>query len=234
MSVRAWMFVFSESHRYSSGRRGRSVAHPGRFAPGFSFSSSFVSTLPIAAAGCLGDRGRLSLVNGNDPLDQAIYETCHGYTAPGEKRASVKALARVMGMRPSTLQNKANPFEEYAQLSVKEARQAMLVTGDHRILHALARDVGEACFPLPSAEWVGDMDVMAALTKWQAEIGKTAQEVHDTYADGKVETHEIEAVERSLIRDYERGMELIALMKGQAEPESQKPALKAVGGATDG
>lgn len=164
-------------------------------------------------------------MNGNDdllvdPLDRAIYETVHGYVNPKTGKKGALGLAPVVDMPASTLQNKANPSEQFAHFTVREARKIMLAAGNNAILYQLGVDVGEACYPLPSLEAVGDADVLEALTAWQAEVGETAQKVRDIYSDRRVRMHEVEELRRELIQDFERGLALIDVIKGQAEPET--------------
>ena len=163
-----------------------------------------------------------------DPLDKAIHDTVLGYANPQTGVRGGKALAQAIGMPVSTLLNKANPNEAYANLTVKEARQVMLVSGDNRILHQLAQDVGEACVPLPSLDAVGDLDVINALTEWQAEVGETAQNVRDIYKDGVVHQSEVADLRRELIEDFEKGLALLDRVAAQADPDEKVVPLTGV------
>lgn len=156
-----------------------------------------------------------------DAIDRAIYETVREYRHPVSGKRGGSALAPVMGMEQGTLLNKANPNSAYAHLSVKEARQVMLASGDCRILFTLANEVGYVCVPVPSLEVVGDLDVINALTEWQAEIGETAQKVRDIYADKVVKRSEVEELRKELDEDYQKGMALLNQIAGQAEPDEK-------------
>lgn len=161
-----------------------------------------------------------------DPLDKAAYDTVHDYKNPRTGKKGAVGLGQVVGMPHSTLQNKVNPAMELQYLGLKEARALMLASGDHRILHQLAQDLGEACFPLPTSDFVGDLDVLEALTKWQAEIGETAQKLRDIYADGSVDAEEVEELRREGIEDFEKFLALLDVVKGQAEPAKPLRAVK--------
>lgn len=161
-----------------------------------------------------------------DPLDKAAYDTVHDYTNPRTGKKGAVGLGPVVGMPHSTLQNKVNPSMDFQHLTLKESRTLMLATGDHRMLRQLARDLGEACVPLPSLDVVGDLDVLEALTEWQAETGETAQKVRDIYADKRIELGEVEELRRELIEDFEKGLALLDRIRAQAEPAKPLRAVR--------
>lgn len=154
-----------------------------------------------------------------DPLDVAIYDTVHGYVHPKSGRRGAVGLAPVVGMPPSTLSNKANPREEFVHLTVRELRAVMLATGDHRALHQLAADVGEACVVLPTIEFPADMDLLDAWAAWQGEVAQTVRRIRTALIDGKITADEVLDVRMELIEDFERGLALLDVLKGMQEPE---------------
>ena len=161
-----------------------------------------------------------------DQLDQAVYDTVHDYVDPRSGRKGCVALAELLGMKPSTLANKSNRSDEFAHLNIREARSVMLATGDVRILDALANSMGYACVPLPTIDAAADMDLLDAWAKWSAEFGETAETIKQALEDGRIEQHEIEAVRRELIEDFEKGLAIIDVLKGMAEPESKVVSIK--------
>lgn len=66
----------------------------------------------------------------------AAYLTGHHY--PG----GVPALASRMGMDARVLSLRLNPNDAAHALSLDEAVVLMTLTGDHRILHAMANELG--------------------------------------------------------------------------------------------
>ena len=161
-----------------------------------------------------------------DPIDKAVHETVHEFRHMGSGKKGVPALAPVLGMPPSTLQNKSNPNEEYANLTLKEARAVMLATGDHRIVRVLANEVGEACVTLPSIDFAADMDVLDAWGNWQTEIAETVQRIQFALSDGKIDAREVEDVRRELVEDFEKGLALLDVLKGMMEPEDNVTRLR--------
>lgn len=154
-----------------------------------------------------------------DQLDQAIYDTVHNYVNPHTGKKGAIGLAPVVDMQASTLQNKANPGEHFAHLTVREARKVMLATGDNRILHRLAADVGEACVPLPTLQFAADMDLLDSWAEWQQDVARTVEAVRDALADKKVTRDEVDRVRLELIRDFEKGLAMCDVLKGMAEPD---------------
>ena len=155
-----------------------------------------------------------------DPLDVAIYETVHEYVNPKTGKKGAVGLAPVVDMHASTLQNKSNPTEQFAHMTVREARKVMHATGNNRILHQLAADLGEACVPLPTIEFAADMDLLEAWAEWQNDVAKTITALRDAIADKKVTMDEVGKVRIELIKDFEKGLSIVDVLKGMAEPEA--------------
>ena len=72
-------------------------------------------------------------------LDDAIYHTVHG--GPG----GVHALAARMGMSVNTLTHKVNPNTDSHFLRPQELMAVQALTGDPRVLHAMAAALGYTC-----------------------------------------------------------------------------------------
>ena len=154
-----------------------------------------------------------------DVIDQAIYDTIHGFRDANTGKKGPFALAKVVNMSGATLQNKANRNEEYANLNVKEARAVMLGAKDFSILHALAAEVNFAAVPLPAVDFPADMDLMVAITEWTTDYGETAKAIHDALSDKKITRSELDVIRKELIQDFEKGIKILDVMEGMAEPE---------------
>lgn len=161
-----------------------------------------------------------------DPLDQAAYDTVHGYRDARSGRRGIGPLADMIGMAPSTLQNKTDRKQEFANLNVKEVRALMLATGDYRLLETLAHGVGYAAVPLPSVASTADMDLLDAWAQWSAEFGETAQTIKAALDDGRVTTDEIARCRQELIEDFEKGLGILDVLKGMAEPDEKVVQIK--------
>lgn len=75
----------------------------------------------------------------------AAYMTGHEY--PG----GVPALAVRMGIDARELSRKLNPGAAHG-ISLDEAEVLMALSGDHRILHAMAAELGYVCQPAKEFE----------------------------------------------------------------------------------
>lgn len=75
-------------------------------------------------------------------VQDAAYATVHGYPGGSE------SLAPRLGMSPAVLRGKVNPNNDRNILSLAEADAMMGVSGDHRILHALAAEHGYTLQPV--------------------------------------------------------------------------------------
>ena len=154
-----------------------------------------------------------------DPLDSAVHKTVHGYKNPHNGKKGAVGLASVIGMRSSTVQNKANPSEEYSEFGLKEVRKVMMATHDFSILKQLSAECGFAAVPLPHIDAPADTDLLEVWANWSEEFGETAASIKHALEDQKITMAEVENVRRELIEDFEKGLAIIDVLKGMAEPE---------------
>lgn len=96
---------------------------------------------------------------------QAAYRVAHDY--PG---GAVK-LAEMMGINAGTFLNRVNPAQEEHKLWLGDVVQMQVVSGDHRILHAMAGTLGEVCFTIPVLANVSDEALLELVCKIGAEGG---------------------------------------------------------------
>lgn len=106
-------------------------------------------------------------------LEDAAYHTAHDY--PG----GVPALALRLRTSANTLNHKVNPHNNTHHLSLREARDAMVMSGDFRILYALASDLGHVAIQVDGAVEGWTMDHVMAATR---EFGELLAEVGSSTA----------------------------------------------------
>jgi hypothetical protein len=134
---------------------------------------------------------------GMDPID-AAYHTAHDY--PG----GVPAVAQRMGVSANTLQHKVSLTNDTHHLTLREAVAMQEVTGDARILHAMAGALGYACVSLQTDGASGTLEQVMYMAK---EFGEVLGSVNNAVADGRVTPNEM--------RDCERqAAELMAAISG--------------------
>jgi hypothetical protein len=140
----------------------------------------------------------------------AFYQTVH--TAPG----GCDALAPRMGMSAAILRNKANPNSTTNKPTLDEADRLMGITGDYRVLHALAQNHGFVCTKIDEQP-PSDMAVLEAVTDIWQNLGGLGAEVHKALADGRIEAHEVKAIEDAAFTMFRPVMQLLARVNGMAE-----------------
>lgn len=137
----------------------------------------------------------LSLINGGAPRPAAIgldvldaaYHTAHGF--PG----GVPALAQRMAMSPNTLTHKVGLNNTTHHLTLREAQAMMELTGDVRMLHALAGSLGYTCVSLRADGAATTLEQVMHMAK---EFGEVLCSVNTAVADGCVTPNEMHDCER--------------------------------------
>lgn len=139
----------------------------------------------------------------------AFYHTVHD--------AGIEQLAPRMGMSAAILRNKADPNKEHNKPLLSDADKAMGLTGDYRILHALAMNHGHVCVKVETESTSSDLAVLELVTQvWQSN-GDVGAAVHETLADGKVERHEITKVRHAIYRTQKALNEMLIRLEGMSE-----------------
>lgn len=118
----------------------------------------------------------------------AAHKTVHDY--PG---GSV-SLAPRLGMSAAVLRNKVNPNNATHHLTLAEADELMGVSGDHRILHALAAEHGYA---LQSGDVPNSGSLIQGMLSASAGQGDLAHVVSEALADGRITPNEVSEIERA-------------------------------------
>lgn len=144
-----------------------------------------------------------------------IHDTLHqtAHSSPG----GCEALAVRLGMSAQILRNKVNPNTTSNQATLDDVDRIMGVTGNHAVLHALARNHGYVCIHVERDADASDMAILEALTQVWTASGEVGAEVHATLADGIVEQHEIERVKAAVYRVNQTLNQMVARLESMAE-----------------
>lgn len=138
--------------------------------------------------------------------------TVHDYKGGSE------ALGAVIGMSPAVLRNKVNPNNNTHHLTLAEADRIVRLTGDARILSALAHANGYLLVKAPdSCGSDSDMSVLEQVAALMVANGKFGQEVYDALADGGVDLKEVERVMAAGHNVMEAVAEVARRLVGMAE-----------------
>jgi hypothetical protein len=136
-------------------------------------------------------------------LIDAAHKTVHDY--PGGSQS----LGPRIDMSPAILRNKVNPNNETHHLTLAEADEIMSVTGDHRILHALAAQHG---YVLQKADEVtAGASLLQVLLSANAAEGNFDSVLQEALADGKITPNEMKAITEAGMRQTSTHMALLRL-----------------------
>lgn len=141
----------------------------------------------------------------------AFHRTVHN--APG----GCEALAVRLGYTAGLLRNKANPNSTTNVLTMDDASRVMEITGDYEVLHALAREHGFTCTKIEEQP-AGDMAVLETTTDIWERLGDLGAEVRKALADGRIEQHEVDAIQQAAFTMFRPVMQLVARVNSMAEP----------------
>lgn len=124
-----------------------------------------------------------------NPID-AFYHTVH------DQPGGAESLAPRMGMSAAVLRNKADPKKECNKPLLADVDKIMDLTGDYRVLKALAHKHGFLLVRAPENCTIeSDMSVLEHVTGLMVAQGKFAQEIHTALADGDLSTKEMTKIE---------------------------------------
>jgi hypothetical protein len=110
-----------------------------------------------------------------------------------EYQGGAVALGARCGIDSTLLSNKVNPNNDRNHLMLKEAVRIQVASGDHRILHAMADNLGELCIPLPTVQ---DGDEMQATLRSMRAFGAMMGETEDALDDGRMTPNELNELKR--------------------------------------
>lgn len=117
----------------------------------------------------------------------AAYHTAHDF--PG----GVPALAQRMAMSANTLAHKVGLNNTTHHLTLREATTMQEVTGDVRMLHAMADALGYTCVSLHCDGQGATLERVMVMAK---EFGDVLASVNTAVADGRVTPNEMHECER--------------------------------------
>ncbi|KAB7769331.1 hypothetical protein CKY51_07020 [Xanthomonas maliensis] len=124
-------------------------------------------------------------------ISDAAYHTVHSYPG-GSEALSTRLISknedgRERAMSAAVLRSKVNPNTRTHHLTLAEASQIMGVTGDDRILHALAAEHG---YTLTRTEAPTSGTMLTALLSAASAKGKLSQLINEAIDDGRITANE--------------------------------------------
>ncbi len=128
---------------------------------------------------------------GIDPVDEAIYDTAHGYLNPDTGEKGVAALARKTGRNGTTLYKKVDPFVETHLININELRSIMNETNNFSAIETLAMECGYGTFLLPDSK---DIDtkkgILDCILIASVEGGEACKVISEALSDNKITAKE--------------------------------------------
>lgn len=149
-------------------------------------------------------------------VKDAAYAIAHDY--PG----GVPALATRMGVSRNVLQNKLNPAVEYHKLTLDEAMRLQALTGDPRILHAMAEELGYVCVSLPGNSGGSDMELLDSFLTVLKDLGEFSAEFQDDWSDGKIKEDELSRLRAKFYALQSAGVVLMNRVEELAEKNDSR------------
>lgn len=141
----------------------------------------------------------------------AFHKSVH--EAPG----GCEALAVRMGMSAAVLRNKANPNAVTNIVGLLDADRVMSLTGDHSVLHTLAKSHGYVCVRVGDGIVASDLALLEIVTQVWTANGAVGTSVHEALADGRIEPREVARVKDQVYRATRALHELVARMEGMVD-----------------
>jgi hypothetical protein len=107
-------------------------------------------------------------------VNDAFYRVVHDFKGGEQNRGGVPALARLMGMSPGVLYNKASikdNEDSHHKPTLKDAVLVTILTEDPRIVQAMCAVAGGVFYPLPDLSQISTEALLTHLTRLGAESG---------------------------------------------------------------
>lgn len=111
-------------------------------------------------------------------------------------KGGAPALGPLAGIDATLLSNKVNPNNDRNHLMLKEAVRIQMASGDHRVLHAMAENLGEVCLPLPE---VKDGDLLKDTLRSTRAVGEMMREIDVSLADDVVTANELRRIQHATL-----------------------------------
>jgi hypothetical protein len=150
----------------------------------------------------------------NNTVLDAAYMTAHDY--PG----GATALAIRMGVNHTVLSNKLNPNNKDHNLYLQDALPIMVMTNDHRILHALCKELGLMVIPLPT---IGEETTVEAITDTCRDFADYLHGVTTSLADGVITNLELRTTQTELAKLIAQAGKLESILAGMEARHSKPP-----------
>lgn len=149
-------------------------------------------------------------MNITDAAYKTVKDSPGGAEALATRLITTNDKGEEKPMSGAVLRNKVNPNNTTHKLGWEEASEIMGLTGDHRMLHALAAEHG---YTLQRMEAEGMPSVMGAMLENAAKQGAFAQALQDALADELISENEMKAISGAGTAQIEAMTNLLARLR---------------------
>lgn len=143
----------------------------------------------------------------------AAHATVRNYPGGSE------SLGPRIGMSPAVLRNKVNPNNTTHHLTLAEADAIMGVSGDHRMLHALAAGQGYVLHKIDRGECAGD--VLQTLLRTNAAEGEFDRVLQAALEDSLITANELREIVAAGVAQQSAMLILLAKLRAFSEGRAQ-------------
>lgn len=141
-----------------------------------------------------------------DPVNDAAFRTVHDH-------GGVQLAAR-MGLKPRLLLNKVNPDQHHNKLSLGEAVWLQHLTGDPRILYAMARMLGYLVIRIEHSFSTSDVELLTLYAQWQDQTGQIHHAIASALEDQTITPAEQATIEQRFHAAECAGLTYLRRMEG--------------------
>lgn len=143
-------------------------------------------------------------------VHEAFRDTVHDYGVPN--------MAAKIGVPVGTLYNKANLNESTAHKpTLGESVLVQVVSGDTRIVEAMAQTLGGLFVKLPKLEGVSDSALLEMVAEIHIHSGMFHHEVKEALRDGKFTKEEHELISRKAMGFIRAVLEAVKRIEGMVD-----------------
>lgn len=141
----------------------------------------------------MNTHSRQSLAHVTDPLDRGRYQLVHDF------KQGTEAMADYLRLAPGTVRNKAHP-EGNDDFTVDQAVEAMNLTGDYRLLDAMAQKCDRVVVEREKQQPTGDKGLLEQFLLAEQSMGEFAADIHQALQHQKLTAEDIAGIKQAVQR----------------------------------
>ncbi|ARN74006.1 phage regulatory CII family protein [Oceanicoccus sagamiensis] len=125
----------------------------------------------------------------------------------GDKRG-MTGLAKALGIKDNTFNNKCDPNMKGHHLNLKEFLQIIKETGELSLLSDFAQQFNCAVYQTKDYTNTSNIELLDAMVLVDVERGETAAAIHEAL-DGRITAPKVDVIRKEIYQDIQKMMELL-------------------------